>query len=65
MVELACLGVIVWGVAKRDGTIVLVGGGAIVAMMLGTAVVTIVSEVRRAKAGRVVRRGERRPEKGE
>jgi hypothetical protein len=55
-VELACLGVIGWGVAKRDGLIVLAGAGAIVAMMLGTAVATIVTEVRRAKAGTRIRR---------
>jgi protein-S-isoprenylcysteine O-methyltransferase Ste14 len=50
--ELACLGVIFWGVAKRDGVIVVAGAGAIVVAMLGTAVATIVSELRRAKAGR-------------
>lgn len=61
VVEFACLGVICWGVAKRDGLIVLAGAGAIVTTMLGTAVVTIVSEVRNAKARREFRRRETRP----
>ena len=61
VIEIACLGVITWGVARRDGLIVLVGGGAIVAVMLGTAVATIVSDVRRAKAGREAHRTSRRP----
>jgi hypothetical protein len=47
--ELACLGVLGWGVARDDGSMVLAGAGAIVALMVGTVAVTIVSETRRAR----------------
>jgi hypothetical protein len=53
--QFACMGVIVWGVATRDGTIVLAGAAAIVLLMLGTAAVQILVEVRRANLRRQAR----------
>jgi hypothetical protein len=51
-VELVCLGVLFWGLARGDGRIVLAGAGGLIALMLTTIAVAMVTETRRARTGR-------------
>jgi hypothetical protein len=44
--ELACAGVLVWGVAQGRASIVLAGAGGLVAILIGTTVLSIVLGVR-------------------
>ena len=50
--ELACMGVLVWGVASRDRALVLAGAGAIVATFIASTALGIALEIRRSKDGR-------------
>jgi hypothetical protein len=54
-VELACGGVLVWGIATSDVVIVLVGAGAFLVLLLGTAAMTVLSEQRRRSVARHAR----------
>jgi hypothetical protein len=49
VVEAVCAGLLIWGVARSSEALVLAAAAALVTLLLGSAVVAVIAEVRRAK----------------